>query len=234
MPHNVYIGLLALLVVLITPLTSGNHAMAAVETAPYKVLENLAERIELREYPPQLLAEVDVRGERQQAASRAFPILAGFIFGGNETSAKVAMTAPVTAAQNADAVSGAPQKPSQKIAMTAPVTVETPSGAVAGDAVWTVAFVMPKEFTLETLPTPNDERVRIRATEPNYSAAIQFTGRYTDGNFSAHEEKLREAMRARGLEAAGSPTVAYYNGPFTPFFLRRNEVIIPVKNPTAE
>lgn len=183
------------------------RTIAAEETPDYRVIER-ADPIEIRDYPPMLLASVTVTGSRQEASSKAFRILASFIFGENESRAKVAMTAPVT------------QQRSEKIAMTAPVTQE-----LSGPDEWVVDFMMPSEYSLETLPKPKDPRIGIRLTKPYRAAAIRFSGRYTDANIGKHREALERYLEENNIETVGSPRIAYYNSPFTPVFLRRNEVI---------
>ncbi|MEO1135075.1 MAG: heme-binding protein [Pseudomonadota bacterium] len=200
----------------LTALALGTRAMAAEETPDYQVLETAADNIEIRAYPPLLLAEVVVTGNRNEAANQAFRILAAFIFGENTPQEEIAMTAPVTQAR------------AEKIAMTAPVTQEP-----AESGGWTVAFMMPSKYTLATLPKPTDPRIVIRETEPRKKIAIRFSGRMTDENMNKHRDRLRAYMDEQGLTPAGPATFAYYNGPFTPFFLRRNEVIYDLADDSA-
>ena len=120
------------------------------------------------------------------------------------------------------------ERPGEKIAMTAPVLQEP-----AGDR-WTVAFVMPAGRRVEDLPAPAREEVRLRTVPARRMAAIRFPGHPTDADLAAQEARLRDWMAAAGLEAAGAPLHAYYNDPFTPGFLRRNEVLIPVAAPSDE
>ena len=186
----------------------GGRVTANEELPDYTVVEELGDNIEVRAYPPMLLAEVVVTGDRDEAANKAFRILADYIFGNNRSRDKVAMTAPVT------------QTESEKIAMTAPVT-QSPEGSGA----WTVSFMMPSKYTEETLPQPNNPDIAIRTTEPHKAIAIRFSGRITDRNMEKHKQRLAAMMTERGLKADGPAIYAYYNGPFTPFFLKRNEVI---------
>ncbi len=183
--------------------------MAAEELPKYTVVEAAAGDIEIRDYAPMLVAEVVVEGDRDTAANEGFRILAGFIFGGNQSSAKVAMTAPVT------------QTPSETIAMTAPVT-QTPSDG--GN--WTISFMMPSKFTRETLPVPDDKRIVIRETLPRRAAARRFSGRWTKDNLAKNAMLLDAFITERQLKPDGPSFFAFYNGPFTPFFMRRNEVIV--------
>jgi hypothetical protein len=192
-------------------------AAMAIEEPKHRVLETIG-KIELREYEPSIVAEVEVDGERSAAASQAFRILAGYIFGGNQGQNKIAMTAPVTQVPESASKAG------EKIAMTAPVTQETLSTAsTASGARWRVAFTMPSKYTLETLPKPNDERVKLRVTDPVKRVAIVFDGFSTDANLGTHREQLEAFVTKRGIKTKGEYSMAFYNDPFTLPWNRRNE-----------
>ena len=183
----------------------------AVEEPDYTVERTLdaGNAIELRRYAGYAVAEVTVPGPSDSAGNTAFPILAGYIFGGNQGARQLAMTAPVTQAP-------------QKLAMTAPVTQ-----APAGDG-FVVQFVLPKGVTADTAPVPNDKRVRLRDVPARRLAAVRFSGFWSDANYAEHLAKLTAAMRTAGLQAAGEPVLSRYNPPITPWFLRRNEIWIDV------
>ena len=117
----------------------------AVEEPAYKAVLKEGS-FEVRDYPPLVVAEVTVSGDQKEAASKGFRLLAGYIFGGNTRRQSIAMTAPVAQAQT-----------SEKIAMTAPVTQIQNANA------WVVRFTMPKGYSLDTLPQPNDPQVKLRA-----------------------------------------------------------------------
>ncbi len=124
------------------------------------------------------------------------------------------MTAPV-----------AQQREGEKIAMTAPVGQEALSNH------WAVTFMMPTNYTIETLPQPTDDTVRLRAIPARRMAAVQYSGTWSQQRYERNLARLREWMKAQGLAAAGDPVWARYNPPFTPWFLRRNEVLVPLPNP---
>jgi hypothetical protein len=110
-----------------------------------------------------------------------------------------------------------------KMSMTAPVT------SVDSESVgYTYAFVMESKYTLETLPAPNDPRIRITRTEPRTMAAHRYSGRWTERNYQRHVEKLRATLAAEGVETRGGPMLARYNSPFTPWFMRRNEILFEI------
>lgn len=185
-------------------------AMAETETLDYTVSQKLADNIELRTYSKHLVAEVTTQGERSDAANSAFKLLANYIFGNNTgangQAADIAMTVPVTQ--------------SAKIAMTTPVTQN--SGA---DGAWTMQFTMPKNYSLTTLPKPNNKAVRVFEKEGYKAAVIRFTGFATQNNIAKHEALLRQTLADQKLVLANnSPTYAFYNPPWTLPWLRRNEV----------
>jgi effector-binding domain-containing protein len=189
--------------VLLTPMRS---AMAKIETPPYQVVQS-AEKIEVREYAPMIVAEVEVSGERSKAINAGFRILADYIFGNNAPGQSIAMTAPVI------------QQKGAKIAMTAPV-----SQTQAGD-LWKVRFTMPSSYTLETLPKPNNPAIKIIATPGHRTVAIRFSGFWTDRNLRKNSEKLDAFIQDQKLKTAGDPVYAFYNPPWTLPFFRRNEVL---------
>ena len=165
-------------------------------------------KFEVREYPSMLLAEVKVTGDRGEAANRGFRKLAAFIFGDNLPNAKIAMTSHVT------------QTPkSEKIAMTAPV-MQTP----IKNGEWTVNFMMPSEYSMETLPKPTDSDIRIFKSKPYRTVSIRFSGRGKMKSLKKHQAKLDDFVAAQGLKITGGPEYAFYDAPFVPPFLRRNEV----------
>ena len=200
---------IALLVLLITaPITTG-IAMAydepnytVLDSDQYE-LEDSRGKVELRSYDSMMVAAVDVdASEWYSAARQAFRPLAGFIFGSNDRNEKIGMTIPVT-------------------------THSAPSGE------WTVSFMMPDRYNVDTLPNPNTEGIEVTTREPVHMASIRFSGRISgtagDRNFRRAEEKLRAALESADIIPTGGAVYAVYNGPYTPPFFRRNEVLIPIE-----
>lgn len=186
----------------------------AVEEPPYRLVAR--ERgFEIRAYPALVVAEVTVNGSRAQAANRGFRPLAGYIFGGNRPKAKIAMTAPVL-------TTPAPRA-GQKIAMTAPV-LQSPLDADS----WVVRFVMPEGYTLANLPDPDDPSVRLVETPAARFAVARFTGLWDEAGLARKSAGLEADMKAAGLVPAGPPSFAFYDPPWTPPFLRRNEILTPI------
>jgi DNA gyrase inhibitor GyrI len=193
------------------------YVVQNVETPSYAtVLKDGA--FEIRDYPPLVVAEVRRQGGRQESLSQGFGPLARYIFAKERPGERIAMTAPVI------------QQRSESIAMTAPVTQTKLDG---GD--WAVRFIMPARYRLADLPAPAGKDVQLVQIPAQRSAAIRFSGRSTDAVLVQREVQLRAWMAARGLEPAAPPVFAYYNDPFTPGPLRRNEVLIDLAtDPTAE
>jgi SOUL heme-binding protein len=187
----------------------------AIEEPEYQVVLSFkgSEDIELRQYAPYVVAEVVVEDGDGDAGNKAFPILAGYIFGKNRGEKKFDMTAPVT--QSAAAV---------KMDMTAPVT----QGPAAGGG-QLIRFVLPKGVTLETAPEPLDPRVRLRLVPASRLAVIRYSGTWSQANYDEHLALLRAALAREGVTSEGEPVLARYNAPFTPWFLRRNEIWLPVR-----
>ena len=198
------------LLLLTLPMTS--HA---IEEPDYTVVQQLGE-IEVREYATYTVAEVVVPGPADAAGSAAFPILAGYIFGKNKGERKLAMTAPVT--QSAEPVKPAPIK----LEMTAPVTQSPTAGG------YRVQFVLPKGVTAANAPEPLDTRVSLRDIAPNRVAVIRYSGFWTESNYTEHLARLRDALRAANLPTTGEPVYSRYNAPFSLWFLRRNEIWLPL------
>jgi len=181
--------------------------------------------IEVRDYPALVVAEVTRRGDRGSAVRAGFSPLAGYIFARNRGGESVSMTAPVLQTQTAQS--------DQKIAMTAPVT-QTPAPSSDGNAAndsWVIRFIMPSQYTLATLPKAAGDDVRLLDVPPSRRAAIRFSGVATDALIEMNERALRTWLAARAITILGPPTYAYYNDPFTPGLLRRNEVLFDVKMP---
>jgi hypothetical protein len=185
------------------------------KTPKYSVIKKQNE-IEIRYYPAYIQAEVVVDEKQYQSAiEKGFDILAGYIFGKNVSKQKIEMTTPVQASR------------SEKIAMTTPVTV-------TGESSFTVAFIMPSAYTLETLPQPKDSRVHFRLIPARSLAAIRFSGFFQQDTIHKNKQHLSQWLQEQGLETEGDFIVAGYNPPWVPGFLARNEVLIPIKTEPQE
>ncbi len=195
----------------------GEPAMATEEPA-FTVSQKEGD-FEVRSYPALVAAQVSVTGTRDEASNAGFKLLAAYIFGGNTRKQSIAMTAPVVQAPSQT------QGESEKIAMTAPVIQ---SGVPGQSGTWTVRFTMPSSYTLDTLPTPNDAKVQLMALPPARFAAVTFSGLAREDDVALRTAELNTYMTTHALRAAGPPALARYNPPWTPWFMRRNEVLIPL------
>jgi effector-binding domain-containing protein len=205
-----------LVVVSLTSLFFIGTAMA-IEEPKYTVIEQ-SKPFELRSYEPKIIAEVEVSGDMKEASNRGFRLIADFIFGNNQTpggdKGKISMTAPVT--MEVQSAKGA----SEKISMTAPVAM-----AQQGDR-WLMHFVMPSEYSMDTLPKPNNSAVKVRELPPTQYAVIRFSGFTGAEKVDKKTNELLAWMAQKGLTPKGPPELARYNAPITPPFFRRNEVMV--------
>jgi effector-binding domain-containing protein len=183
----------------------------ATEEAPYKIVKT-DDVFELREYAPQLLAEITVDGDLESAGNKAFRPLFRYISGDNTSRGKIAMTTPVSQEQQGE-----------KIAMTAPVSQQSVQGK------WAVSFTMPVSYTMETLPTPDDAKIKLRQVPARRVAAVRYSGFWSEEKYLVHKEKLEKWIKDNRFTVTGEPVWARYNAPFTPWFMRRNEILIPVE-----
>ena len=206
--------------VFLTSILIASAAMATEE--PKYVLLEKSEPFELRAYAPRIVAEVKVDGDLDAASSQGFRLIAAYIFGKNQVSEKIAMTSPVGIESN-------DQGKSAKIAMTAPVTIEgVKSLDKSSHNQWTVSFVMPAEYTLDTLPKPLDSQVKIRELPSEKRAVITFSGFYNEEKVQEKTRALQAWIKDKNLKSTGEPQFARYNPPWTLPFMRRNEVMIQV------
>jgi hypothetical protein len=183
----------------------------AIEKAKYTVLEK-EDGFEIRQYDPQIVAETFVEGDLEKAGNEGFRRLFAYISGENTKKQSISMTAPVSQ-----------ETGSKKIAMTAPVEQEKK------DNRWRITFLMPAEYTLETLPEPNDTRVRLTEESGRLMVAVKYSGTWSEEGYEENKALLEEYIQKRGLTKTGAPVWARYDPPFMPWFLRRNEVLIPIE-----
>lgn len=191
----------------------GCAAVARVEE-PAFVTEAREGDFEIRRYPARVVATTQVDGAWSEAGNEGFRRLAGYIFGKNHRRAEIAMTAPVG-------------QRGIELPMTAPVGQRRDGGT------WTVSFTMPAGSSRATLPAPDDPRVVLEELGPARVAVVRFSGRWKEDSMRERTDALARWASARGLRAAGEPEVNRYDPPFKPWFLRRNEVWLPVELPTS-
>lgn len=215
---------LSALILTLSTLCMGN-AMATEEPT-FKVLVSDGS-FEIRQYAPMLIAETLVEGDMDEASSKGFRLIADFIFGNNQVSdsqikSKIAMTAPVTA-----------EPQSSKIAMTAPVTLEPSSAAMTMQTAnqWRISFVMPSQYTMDTIPKPKNNAVRLKEIPSKYFAVHTYSG---FNNLTRVQSKTDETVAwasKRSLKMIGTPQISRYDPPWTLPIFRRNEIMVEISAP---
>lgn len=186
----------------------------AYEEPRYTVLEE-NDSFEIRQYEPYLIAVVQVRDDFKEVGNQAFRVLFDYISGQNTKQKKIAMTVPVN------------QQPvledGEKIQMTVPV-LQAPGSEV--DNGYEFSFVMPANYSMDTIPLPKDSRITIRQVPEKLMAARRYSGSWSEKNYRKNETILLEALREREFKTEGTPIFARYNSPFSLWFMRRNEVLV--------
>ncbi len=158
---------------------------------------------EIRRYAEHVVAETRVRGSFEGVGNTSFMRLVKYIGGRNTATEKLAMTAPVIQAEE----------------------------EMAGSYV--VSFVLPSDVDLRRAPEPTDPDVRLRGVPAHTAAARRFSGRWTRGRFEEHARRLLDDLGAAGIEVTGPPQFARFDPPWTPWFMRHNEVVVPVVPPST-
>jgi hypothetical protein len=168
------------------------------ETIPYTVIRKMG-TLEIRHYPEVLFAVVE-NGEYDSG----FNLLFRYITGENTSRRKIPMTAPVVTPE--------------KITMTAPVVTRENY----------IAFAMPSSYTKDTLPTPTNPLVHIEIQPEKTMAVLRFSGRTPEKTVKKNTHTLLSTLKNQNIQVKGEPILMRYNSPFTPGFLRRNEVAVEI------
>ena len=195
----------------VSPFLFCSCATVGIEKARYEVIEKQGS-FEVRQYQPQIIAETIVEAEFETAGNMAFRRLFDYISGQNRSKESIKMTAPVN--QKAD---------SEKIAMTAPVNQQKSEGR------YSVSFLMPSKYTMESLPEPLDSNVKLRQVPARKIAAIRYSGSWSKKKYQANKKLLEEFIAGKKFTITGPDIFARYDPPFQLWFLRRNEVLFPVE-----
>lgn len=186
----------------------------AIETPKYRILKKEG-KFELREYEEFVTAQVQIKEDSyDRATQEGFKLLAGYIFGGNKKRTSISMTSPVVSEQSSI---------SEKIAMTAPVQIEN----INKDS-YIISFVMPKHYTLQSLPIPDNNMVTFKLNSSSKIAVIRFSGFVNDKTISKKTTELKKWLEKEKLKTKGKYQTARYDPPWTPWFLRRNEILIKI------
>jgi len=171
---------------------------SSIEKQKYRQVQS-EEEYEIRHYPSAMMATVSSSAKSyRQISTPGFRTLAGFIFGGNESNTKIAMTAPVHMDIN--------------------------------DSTSTMSFVMPSKYDEQSLPSPNDSRVKLEKSQAEYVAVLKFGGYANDEKISRYTEKLKKALETKGISYSGNFRFLGYNPPYQ-FIGRKNEIIVSVNWP---
>ena len=203
------VGALAGLIIL--PFVLCSCATIGIEKPGYSVIDKDG-KFEIRQYESQIIAETFVDAGFEDAGNVAFRRLFDYISGNNRKKESISMTSPVK--QEAE---------SEKIKMTAPVNQE-----MAGDR-YSVSFVMPSKYSLENLPEPTDNKVKIRQIPARKIAVVRYSGTWSEKRYLEKKKELEDFIKRKGLEVIDGDIFARYDPPFHPWFVRRNEVMLPVK-----
>lgn len=191
--------------------------LMAIEEPSYIVVQT-NDTYEIRKYDSYLVAQTKVSGTFDEMGKKAFKILFKYISGQNKKREKIAMTAPVIQENT--------QAKGEKIAMTAPVIQEVDKEDTQSA---TYSFVMPENFTMQTLPLPLDDRIKLVEIPEKIVAVRKYSGSWSEEKYRKNEAILFKALKDAGIQTIGNPTFARYNSPFSLWFLRRNEIMIEVK-----
>lgn len=189
----------------------------ATETPKYKVISQDGD-FEIRQYEPRIIAEVSVTGDLDSASGDGFRTLAGFIFGNNHLASRPEVIVPADS--------------NQKIAMTAPVTIEPEKleASFTQSKQWRVEFTMPSQYSLKTLPIPNNPAIQIKEVSSKTYAVVRYSGLNTAHRINKETERLFDWLESQNLEITGTPELARYNPPWTLPMFRRNEILIPTSD----
>lgn len=171
---------------------------------------------EVRLYEPYIIAEILVDAEFDEAGSDAFKALFAYISGDNKTQQDIAMTAPV-----------AQQAGGEEIAMTSPVAQQK------ANTQWAVSFMIPGGYSLHTVPQPTNPDVKIREVPARYIASVTYSGFWSESGYQEHYQILTDWIKKHQYEVTGEAVWARYDPPFKPWFLRRNEILLPIANPLS-
>lgn len=187
----------------------------AIEKPEYEILHVDGE-VEYRLYQAFIVAETEILGVSswKDASNEGFRRLFDYITGDNNSDEKIAMTAPVQ----------------QREIRAADVRFNEAEPLGEGKG-WRVGFMLPSSYSLEDAPLPEDDRIEIRLVPEKVVAAIRYSGRWTTRNFDKYESRLLTALSEANVQALSVPETAFYNPPFMPPFMRRNEIMVEVARP---
>lgn len=185
---------------------------SSYEAPDYTVLESIGPGTEIRAYASRLVAQATVQSDDpEDGRNAAFRLLFDYISGKNQGAESISMTVPVETAAG------------EKIAMTVPVETTKGSGATS------IRFFFPAKYTAQNAPQPLDPKVTIRELPEATVAVRTYSGSTSEQSLKREQAALLEQLESTAWEPSGDPTAMFYDPPWTLWFLRRNEAVIPVK-----
>lgn len=204
------------LVLVLVIWAAGSYAVVHnLEEPSYTVIEKKP-GYEIRQYDPYIVAETVVSSSAyNQDLNQGFSLVADYIFGNNTKQEKISMTTPVLEQ---------PGAASEKIAMTVPVLEDQTDNATR-----TIAFVLPSQYTMDTLPTPNNDRVTLRGVDGKKVAALRFSWYATPKRIAKKKTELLELLAADNVTTIATPQAAFYNPPLSMPLVLRNEILVDIE-----
>lgn len=189
----------------------GWWTLRGLEEPPYDLVRQ-EDGYVVRTYGQLLGAQVSVAGPWADAMDQGFDRLTAYLDGDNTTQESIAVSRPIGMESEGEDIAGA-----------VPVLQQERGG------VWLISFMLPPQWTDVTVPRPNDPTIRIVRLPARTVAVISFSGRMTRDDAMRHEQRLRELLARDKAVIVGPATVAQYHMPWSPPFLRRNEIMIPIR-----
>ena len=185
------------------------------EEPHYKVLKTDGD-FEIRRYDQQLIAKITMHGMSfDYFREHAFLKLAEYIFEGNSKNKNISMTSPVMQEHGAG----------EQVTMTSPVYQEE-----IGVGIWTMSFILPKEYTLKSAPKPKDKDITLEMVEPYEVACTSYSGNNTIDKIKLHERQLAAWLVEHSeYVPTGKYMIAQYDAPFVIPFLKKNEIQVKLK-----
>ena len=190
-------------IVTIIAILTALPACAEYERPSYNLVVK-EDGLEIRDYASAIVVETQVLASRRDAAGEAFRSLFNYISGNNTSSLEIPMTAPVAqtlAGKGQDGVKGK----------------------------WAIRFFLPSNYSVESTPQPLQQGINIVTLEAQRFASVSFKGTQNDKKVAKYTTQLRKFISRNGYEVSGEPVYAFYDPPFVPWFLRDNDILLPIQ-----
>ena len=201
--------LLSKLFVLLFSYMLSSHLYGIEELKYYKIKSY--EKFEIRYYPIHLVATIKLKGSFDEVGNQGFKALLNYIQGDNSSYQ--------TKLDSAEGAKG------RSIDMTSPVN----QISLALQDTYEVSFIMPSQYSLNTLPVPKDPRIKLRTVPGSFRVVRRYADSWDQKHYIYHRKILVDAVKEKGFTLLSKDTFARYNAPFVPWFLKRNEVMFKIK-----